>query len=221
VFDTVEINNSFYRLPDSDTFRSWRAQAPDDFLYSVKCSRYLTHLKKLIDPEDPLKRFFKNARELGSRLGPVLYQLPPNFGLNLERFERFLRAIRRVAPNRRPYHHLKHVIEFREPSWYDDRVFALMKQFGIALCLHDLPGSASDRSVVGPCVYVRFHFGTSRYGGRYDSRRLDAWADWLVQQHLAGLDVFAYFNNDTGGHAPRDAVRLRERIRRRVNAAGS
>jgi uncharacterized protein YecE (DUF72 family) len=105
-----------------------------------------------------------------------------------------------------------HVIEFRNPSWYDDRAFALLERHRVALCLHDMQGSATERVVVGPAVYVRFHFGTSKYGGRYDDRRLDEWARWLAMRAHQGLDVFAYFNNDVGGHAPRDAVRLRERI---------
>src|SRR5918993_4254857 len=120
-FDTVEINNSFYRLPSAETFTKWREQAPPRFLYAVKASRFLTHMKKLKDPEDPLFRFFENVRELGNKLGPVLYQLPPNFGINLERLERFLESIHPVARQAglrvRPHH----VVEFRDPSWYDKR----------------------------------------------------------------------------------------------------
>jgi uncharacterized protein YecE (DUF72 family) len=208
-FDTVEINNTFYRLPDAATFDAWRAQAPSSFLYAVKASRFLTHMKKLKDPEDPLARFFDNASHLGRRIGPILYQLPPRWPVNLERFEHFLRALPRKY---------RHAVEFREPSWYDDRVYALMRRHRVALCLHDMQGSASDKVVVGPFIYVRFHFGTQKYGGRYEDRRLDEWAEWLAARTLDGLDVFAYFNNDTGGHAPRDAVRLRDRIHARLHA---
>jgi uncharacterized protein YecE (DUF72 family) len=202
-FDTVEINNSFYRLPDAATFARWSDQAPPHFLYAVKASRFLTHMKKLKDPEDPLDRFFENARHLGRHLGPVLYQLPPRWPVNLERFERFLAAL----PRR-----YRHVVEFREPTWYDERVYALLRRYKAALCLHDMHGSASGRIAVGPLIYVRFHFGTQRYGGRYDDRRLDEWAAWLADRAGEGLEVFAYFNNDAGGHAPRDAVRLRQRL---------
>ena len=202
-FDTVEINNSFYRLPNAATFEKWRDQAPPHFLYAVKASRFLTHMKKLKDPDDPLARFFDNASHLGSHLGPVLYQLPPDWPLNLERLARFLEALPRQY---------RHVVEFREPSWYDERVYALLRKHKVALCLHDMLGSASERIAVGPFIYVRFHFGTRRYGGRYDDRRLETWAAWLSERAAEGLDVFAYFNNDTGGHAPRDAVRLRQRI---------
>lgn len=206
-FDTVEINNSFYRLPPAETFVKWREQAPRGFLYAVKASRFLTHMKKLKDPEDPLSRFFDNARHLGPHLGPILYQLPPGWGVDVPRFEHFLRALPRGY---------RHAVEFRETSWYDERILGLLRRHRVALCLHDMQGSATGQMVVGPFVYVRFHFGTARYGGRYSDDRLDGWADWLADRAAEGLDVFAYFNNDTGGHAPRDAVRLRDRIHARL-----
>jgi uncharacterized protein YecE (DUF72 family) len=209
-FDTVEINNSFYRLPQPETFAKWREQAPRRFLYAVKASRFLTHMKKLKEPEDPLSRFFEGATELAKHLGPVLYQLPPAWKLDLPRFEHFLRALPRGY---------RHAIEFREISWYDERVYELLRTHRVALCLHDMQGSASGKLAVGPFVYVRFHHGTAKYGGRYPDDRLDEWADWLAERIADGLDVFAYFNNDTGGHAPRDAVRLRDRIHVRLDTA--
>ena len=209
-FDTVEINNSFYRLPSPETFARWREQAPKQFLFAVKSSRFLTHMKKLKDPEDPLRRFFESAKQLRSHLGPVLYQLPPAWKVDIERFEHFLRVL--------PRGH-RHAIEFREISWYDERVYELLRKYKVALCLHDMQGSATGRTVVGPFIYVRFHHGTAKYGGRYPDDRLDEWADWLAERLGDGMDVFAYFNNDTGGHAPRDAVRLRDRLHVRLGAA--
>jgi uncharacterized protein YecE (DUF72 family) len=206
-FDTVEINNSFYRLPEAETFARWREQAPPHFLYAAKASRFLTHMKKLKDPEDPLARFFENARHLGRHLGPVLYQLPPRFPINVERLEAFLKALPKKY---------RHTVEFRDPSWYDQRVYDLLRKHKVSLCLHDMEGSETVRVAVGPFVYVRFHHGTKKYGGRYSDERLDDWAEWLAARHEQGLDVFAYFNNDTGGHAPRDAVRLRQRIHQRL-----
>lgn len=209
-FDTVEINNSFYRLPPPGTFAKWRDQAPRGFLYAVKASRFLTHMKKLKDPEEPLSRFFENAVHLGQHLGPVLYQLPPGWRIDVDRFEIFLRALPKGY---------RHTVEFRDTSWYDDRIYALLRAYDVALCLHDMRGSATEKIVVGPFIYVRFHHGTSKYGGRYPDDRLDDWADWLAERASSGLDVFAYFNNDTGGHAPRDAVRLRHRLHVRLGAA--
>jgi uncharacterized protein YecE (DUF72 family) len=169
-------------------------------------------MKKLKDPRDPLERFLANARHLAAHFGPILYQLPPRWPVDFERFQNFLRTLRRMSPRR------AHAVEFREPSWYDERVYALLDKYRVALCLHDMAGSASQKLVVGPFVYVRFHFGDRKYGGAYDDQRLDDWSDWLTQRAASGLDVYAYFNNDSGGHAPRDAVRLRQRVQRRLAA---
>jgi uncharacterized protein YecE (DUF72 family) len=201
-FDTVELNNSFYRLPTSAAFQAWRNRTPAGFLFAVKASRFLTHMKKLKDPADPLQRLFTPAHELGRKLGPVLYQLPPHWAFDRDRLETFLRAL----PRRR-----RHTIEFREPSWYNDESFALLTQYGVALCLHDMHGSSSPRVAIGPFVYVRFH-GTSRYTGRYPDDQLKDWARWLAGEARGGRAIFAYFNNDSGGHAPRDAVRLRDEV---------
>jgi len=199
-FDTVEINNTFYRLPQRATFAAWAARAPMRFLFAVKASRFLTHMKKLKDPEDPLDRFFTRARALGKHLGPVLYQLPPGWTVDVERFRHFLDALPRDA---------RHVVEFRDPTWYVPETRALLERHGVAMCLHDMPGSATGRDRVGPFVYVRFHGATSKYGGGYPEDRLRRWARWLNEQRDGGTDVYAYFNNDAGGHAPRDAVTLR------------
>jgi uncharacterized protein YecE (DUF72 family) len=199
-FDTVEINNTFYRLPERRTFAAWAERAPMQFVYAVKASRFLTHMKKLKDPEEPLDRLFTRMRPLRRRLGPVLYQLPPGWKRDVPRLEHFLQVLPRGV---------RHVLEFREPSWYADDVMALLERFRVALCLHDMRGSATGRERVGPFVYVRFHGATGNYGGGYSDDRLEEWARWLREQRAAGTDVYAYFNNDIGGHAPRDALTLR------------
>jgi len=209
-FDTVEINNTFYRLPEAATFASWRSRVPGDFLFAVKASRYLTHMKKLNEPREPIARLFARAKRLGPTLGPVLYQLPPHWPVNVERFDAFLRALPRTR---------RHAVEFREPSWYSDEIFALLERRRVALCLHDMAGSASGVRAVGPFVYVRFH-GVQKYSGSYADETLARWAAWLASERKRGRQVFAYFNNDTGGHAPRDAVRLREAIGRSMSREG-
>jgi uncharacterized protein YecE (DUF72 family) len=200
IFDTVEINNSFYRLPEAATFAAWAARAPRSFVFAVKASRFLTHMKKLKDPEEPVDRFFSRARSLRSHLGPVLYQLPPGWKLDLPRLEHFLHVLPRDV---------RHVIEFREPSWYTAEVYALLERHRVSLCLHDMPGSATGRRRVGPCVYVRFHGATGRYDGSYPDERLADWAEWLQGAASTSVPVYAYFNNDVGGHAPRNARVLR------------
>ncbi len=204
-FDTVELNNPFYRLPDRETFVRWRTAAPRGFLFAVKASRYLTHMKKLKDAAEPLARLFNNVRGLGRRLGPVLYQLPPHWGRDAERLDSFLALIPRDVPQ---------AIEFRDPSWYCDEIYEQLERHRVALCLHDMKGSASGRLSVGPFVYVRFHGAGSRYGGRYPHSTLADWAKWLSEQHAKGRPIYAYFNNDAGGHAPRDAQRLTARLAR-------
>jgi len=206
-FNTVEINNTFYRLPETSTFKRWVREAPRGFVYAVKASRFLTHMKKLKDPAEPIQRFFSRARHLRATLGPVLFQLPPRWPVNLERLETFLEAL----PPRRRY-----VFEFREPSWYRDNVLALLEAHGAAICLHDMAGSSSGKILVGPFVYVRFH-GVQKYSGSYTDRMLDDWADWLADRMMVGTPIYAYFNNDAAGHAPHDAVRLREKLYQRVS----
>jgi uncharacterized protein YecE (DUF72 family) len=198
-FDTVEINNSFYRLPSEAAFDTWREQAPPGFLYAVKASRFLTHFKKLKEPEPPLQLFFERAGRLGPTLGPVLYQLPPRWKLNLPRFVAFMDALPRGA----------HVVEFRDQSWVTDEVFAAMEQRGVSHCIHDMRGLEIPPRVTSSPVYVRFH-GASEHGGDYSRQSLEAWGRRINDWRSQGLDVFVYFNNDWEGFALRNAETLRE-----------
>ncbi|RPI56992.1 MAG: DUF72 domain-containing protein [Acidobacteria bacterium] len=197
-FDTVEVNNTFYRLPGEGVFESWRARTPPGFLFAVKASRFLTHMKKLNDPEEPIERLFSRAFELGGKLGPVLYQLPRQMPRNIERLEAFLE----VLPPR-----VKHAIEFRNPDWYDEEVMRLLRKHNVALCLHDMTPSVAPRLLTARFTYIRFHGASGRYDGAYPQGVLEDWADWLASN---GHQAFVYFNNDIGGHAPRDARRLIE-----------
>jgi uncharacterized protein YecE (DUF72 family) len=204
-FDTVEVNNTFYRLPERTTFVAWRAHLPPRFTVAVKASRFLTHMKRLRDAEEPIDRLLTRASGLGTRLGPVLYQLPATLGRDDERLREFLTIITRTAPRRR----VRHVLEFRNPSWYSGDVYELLEQYGVSLCLHDMPGSAIAEPFVGPIVYVRFHGADGRYHGSYPSSVLGEWAGRLAERASRGAPVFAYFNNDPDAVAVRDAERLR------------
>jgi len=202
-FDTVEINNSFYRLPKAETFEKWRAQAPPGFCYAVKANRFLTQAKKLKDCAEPLARMMAPFRALDDRLGPILYQLPPRFRINLERLEEFLRMAPKDVAN---------VFEFREKSWYTEEAFELLDRHGASLCVHDMPGSASERRAVGPVAYVRFHGCGGKYWGRYPDETLLGWADWIVEQARGGRPVWCYFNNDIDAHAIHDAQTLKAMV---------
>jgi uncharacterized protein YecE (DUF72 family) len=216
-FDTVEANGTFYKLPERETFERWRTLTPPGFTLTIKASRYLTHLKRLIDPAAPLERMFQRALALGPRLGPVLYQLPPRFNCNLDRLTTFFEALPRRAadvptgdeePKRPRTPPLRHAIEFRDPSWYAPGVFALLARHRVALCLHDKTGSEWLGDPVGPFVYLRFHGTSGHYSGSYPDAALAEWAARLRGWRAAGLDVYAYFNNDVGGAAVKNAQTL-------------
>jgi uncharacterized protein YecE (DUF72 family) len=198
-FDTVEINNTFYRLPEAHVFAAWRAQVPAHFLFAVKASRFLTHMKRLRHPEEPIERLFSRARALGPCLGPVLYQLPGSLQFDLPLLDYFLSAL----PRR-----VQHVVEFRHPSWYVDATFDCLERRGASLCLHDKEGSQIDRPFVGPCAYIRFHGTSGRYHGSYGPTTLADWARRLVKRRGEGFDVYAYFNNDPDAVAVQNAATL-------------
>jgi uncharacterized protein YecE (DUF72 family) len=210
-FSTVELNNSFYRLPSEETFSAWRRQVPRGFLFSVKASRFLTHIKRLRDPEEPLERLLTHALPLGPTLGPILYQIPPRWFPDAGRLETFLAALpQRPTPSSRQ--RLHHVIEMRDPQGYEPWVIDLLRQYGVTLCVHDMTGSESPLLAVGPIVYIRFHGYGTKYGGSYPDDVLEEWATWIRRSLAMGRDVYAYFNNDVNGYAVYDAERLRVRV---------
>lgn len=207
--DTVEINNTFYRLPQADTFIAWREQAPAGFVYSVKASRYITHLKKLKDAAEPLARFVECTRVLGRHLGPILYQLPPNWHQNLARLAAFLELL---PPE------LLHVFEFRHPSWFAEETLALLDRYGAGFCIQDLPGLESPLRVTGRLAYVRFHGPARRYEGSYSDKELGTWAERIGGYLRQGLPTYVYFNNDAQAYAVHNAMRLRELVTRTLPA---
>jgi uncharacterized protein YecE (DUF72 family) len=211
-FDTVEVNNTFYRLPERSTFATWRARVPSTFLVAVKASRFLTHMKRLRDPDEPLARLFSRASALGRQLGPVLYQLPETFHIDLVRLDAFLGALPRSQSGKQT----QHVMEFRHPSWYVADTFQVLHRRRVALCLHDKQGSAIEEPFVGPFVYVRYHGTSGRYHGSYSDRQLDRWARRLVEQAHDGRRVFAYFNNDPDATAVANALSLRAAVEKLI-----
>jgi uncharacterized protein YecE (DUF72 family) len=203
-FDTVEINNSFYRLPTARAVAQWEAQAPQGFLYAVKVNRFITHMKKLKDPQQPLAQFVGRMRGLGMHLGPLLYQLPPHWRCDLARLREFLA----ILPA-----DLVHVFEFRDASWLSDAVFSLLDHYTASLCVHDMSGIEVPRVAVGRVAYMRFHGTGVWYSGAYSDSTLRACATWLRTQAAAGRPGFAYFNNDAEAQAVRDAQHLLRLLR--------
>jgi uncharacterized protein YecE (DUF72 family) len=202
-FHTVEINNSFYRLPEETTFQRWRELAPPGFIFAVKASRFITHIRRLKDAEDSVDLLFSRAKPLGPALGPVLFQLPPRWKVNVERLREFLR----ILPKRH-----KFSLEFRDESWYTAQVYELLRRHNVALCIHDWREMPWSKELTADFTYVRFHGSGSRYGGSYPDAHLREWADRIRNWQPLLREVFVYFNNDIGGHAIRNAHSLREML---------
>ena len=205
-FHTVEINNSFYRLPEEKTFQAWRELAPQGFIFAVKASRFITHIKRLKDAKDSVDLLFSRAAPLGPTLGPILFQLPPRWKLNLDRLADFLNVL--------PKGH-QFSIEFRDESWNSTAVFDMLRSHNVALCIHDWREMPWPKELTADFTYVRFHGSGHCYGGNYPDEHLREWAQRLEgwKSHLR--EAYVYFNNDIGGHAIRNARTLREMLNRK------
>lgn len=197
-FDTVELNATFYRLPAPEAVDRWRAETPPRFVFTVKGSRYVTHMKRLLDPGPGLARYFEPVSRLGTKLHVVLWQLPPRWRADVTRLDRFAAALPRGV---------RHAFEFRDASWYRDEVCDVLDAHGAAFCEHDLVARAPPR-LTGGFRYVRFHGRAARYDGRYGERALAPWARDLRASAARGVDAYVYFNNDLHGHAVHDAATL-------------
>lgn len=199
-FDSVEINNSFYRLPSAETFDAWHDEAPPGFRFALKFSRYGSHLKKLKDPESTIGLFLERAEHLKTYLGPILVQLPPGWGVDAKRLDAFLAA----APRRRRW-----AVEFRDPSWLCEEVYATLREHDAALCLHDL---IEDHPWIATTdwIYVRFH--GSGNGGSYSAQALSAAAKRIAALRREAEQAWIYFNNDAHGHAVHNAADLRRHL---------
>lgn len=207
LFDTVEINNTFYRLPPPATVDRWREQAPESFCYSLKVGGFGSHRMKLRDAASWLPNHLDRAQRLGPHLGPNLVQLPPRWRVNPQRLDEFLDA----APAS-----MRWAVELREPSWLCDDVFDVLARRGAALCVHDLLADHPWQRTTD-WVYLRFHGPDALarpYHGRYGPERLEPVAQQIERWVDEGCDTFAYFNNDVGAHAVSDAGWLRDRLKR-------
>ena len=202
-FDTVEINNSFYRLPDVTALQNWRDVTPVKFCFAVKASRYLTHMKKLKDPKPGLQKFFRRVEMLGRKLGPILFQLPPGWQCNFDRLASFLTALPR-----------KHrcAFEFRNSSWHNQAIYELLRRHNAAFCVYELAGFQSPIEITADFAYIRLHGPGGAYQGRYTEKRLGGWAGDIRHWRRRLKDIYVYFDNDLHGYAAHNALELKKML---------
>jgi uncharacterized protein YecE (DUF72 family) len=200
-FDTVEINNSFYQLPKIRTFTKWRETVPENFRFSVKASRFITHMKKLKAPRTSSQKLFTRIQRLQRTLGPILFQLPPRWRRDDERLEKYLRSL--------PHKH-QYSFEFRDPSWLSADVYALLKKYNVAFCIHDFRGEQTPREITADFTYLRMHGPhKAAYWGSYSKEILHERAREIKEWQKQLRDVYVYFNNDVEGHAITNALELK------------
>ncbi len=202
-FSTVEINNSFYQLPEKKTFEKWRKSVPENFVFSVKASRYITHMKKLKDPEQPVPNFIDNVKGLQDRLGPVLFQLPPRWNMNADRLQYFISQL----PDG-----FRYTFEFRDDSWWHPDIYQILKDANMAFCIFDLAGTLSPKEITADFIYVRLHGPGAAYQGKYDAKTLSGWAGAFSAWQKQGKEVFCYFDNDQKGYAAQNALELAQML---------
>lgn len=210
IFPTVELNNTHYTLPSEQTFEAWRDNSPEGFVYAIKASRYLTHMKKLKDPEEPLSRLLLRAKLLGDRLGPVLYQLPPRWHYDSDRLEAFTSAL--------PAGY-EHVIEVRDPTWLNPDFFSKLEAASVGFCIASLPQYECPLIATAPVVYIRFHGSGAMYNYDYLQEELARWRDAIVRFTAEGHDVYCYFNNDPEGWAVKNALQLTNLVNEATTAS--
>jgi uncharacterized protein YecE (DUF72 family) len=203
-FDTLELNNSFYRLPTESAFDDWRNVTPPNFVFAVKASRFLTHNKKLKDPEQALHNLLPRAAHLGHKLGPILFQLPPKWKVNAERLEKLLEILPREN---------RYAFEFRELSWITPEITNLLARFNAAFCIYELAGYHSPLTVTADFAYVRLHGpGEGKYQGSYSDAILQKWSGQIRDWARSLAAIYVYFDNDQAGYAAKNAMTLKEML---------
>ena len=198
-FHCVEVNNSFYKLPKVTTIESWLEQAPSGFLFAVKASRLITHMKKLQRCNDVLETFINTIRTFGITLGPILFQLPPHWRINPERLAQFIKILS-------PCYF--YAFEFRDPSWHTSEIYDLLTSNNIAFCIYDLAGFQSPREITADFAYIRLHGPNAAYSGSYTRHTLKTWAGRIRGWSSQASNVYVFFDNDEAGYAVKNASLL-------------
>jgi uncharacterized protein YecE (DUF72 family) len=202
-FSTVELNNSFYRQPSAANFNQWHLLSPKNFIYAVKANRYFTHLKKLNVEKNEILDFLEACGALENKLGPILFQLPPKWNLNLQRLEQFLQML--------PQNY-RYTFEFRNHSWYHDDVFALLNRYNCAFCVYELEGHQSPLMTTADFVYIRLHGPKGKYQGSYSEKSLTKWSELIITWTKENKDVYLYFDNDEAAYAAFNAIEIKKII---------
>ena len=203
LFETVELNNSFYRQPKEQNYLDWKSSVPNDFVFAVKANRYFTHLKKLKVEANDINTFLDRAAHLENKLGPILFQFPPTWKINIERLGNFLKLL----PQNQEF-----AFEFRNTTWYHPEVDSLLRQYNIAFCIYELDGHLSPLTVTADFIYIRLHGPAGKYQGFYTDSDLEKWAEFAKDAVKDSKKVYIYFDNDQAGYAAFNAKRLKELI---------
>jgi len=199
-FNTVELNTTFYHLPKESTVKSWNERTSKDFIFALKASRYITHVKRLKDPVEPVRNFYNAVGPVRDKTGAVLFQMPASAKKNMERLENFVTVLSR-------YKGLK-ALELRNPAWWDDEVFELLKQKNIAFCWYSMPGEIPPEEITADFLYIRMHGAGKLYQSRYPDSELEKLAKKIYKINIK--KIFVYFNNDAGAFAVENAKKLKE-----------
>ncbi len=198
-FVTVELNSTFYHLPKEKTYENWKNKVPYNFIFSVKASRFITHLKRLQNVDESLTKFLDGVKLLNNKLGPILFQLPPNFKFDIKRLKDFLK----ILPTKYLY-----TFEFRDKSWWNDETYSLLKKYNCAFCIFELDYTLSPKEVTADFVYIRLHGHKKRYGGDYSKELLNKWAEFFTEQINSVKIIYCYFDNDENAYSIKNASEL-------------
>jgi uncharacterized protein YecE (DUF72 family) len=200
-FSCVEINNSFYQLPQEKTISKWYAEVPESFIFTVKGSRYITHMKKLKNSYKSSLQFLDRVNLLENKLGPILFQLPPRWKCNPERLNEFLETLPKEY---------RYAFEFRDPSWFNEEIYKILKIHSAAFCIYDFNQRQSPKEITTDFVYLRLHGPSGPYEGSYSRKNLSRWIEHLCVWAKKRIKIYCFFDNDQKGYAVQDAIKLKK-----------
>lgn len=202
-FGTVEINNSFYHLLKEETVKNWSKTVPENFIFAVKANRYITHVKRLKEPEIRVANFIESIKSFDEKLGPILFQLPPNFSFNPKRLESFILSIPKDY---------RYVFEFRDKTWFNPLTYDILRKNNIAFCIYSFGDYQSPKEITADFVYIRLHDPSSLGSSKYNDENLDEFCGDITNYKEQGKDIFCYFNNDAAGYAVENAIELKRKL---------